>query len=359
MKAQILFDRVNHFHLVVRIKENMIYKYSNPNANAVRSTDADRFKEGATSADLSASARPDNVNKGKKNPSTAIPQNADPEGTSRFKEGETSADLSASARPDNVNKSWFEEHKWETIELASSDVSGEVRRPVPHRHFAHLFNAYARYFNNRTGRTGNLFERPFKRKCIHNEKYLKQVILYVHNNPIHHGFCNHLLEYPWSSYITCVSEKPTKLKRERVLKLFEETDNFKKQHNQKIDIERIEKYLELDEVDYTTELRPDLNANDDDSYSEGTSTGPSFNAVRSTDADRFTNETKTADLSASARPDNVKGKKKMKGKVKTGLINAVRSTDADRFTNEEKTADLTASARPVYPFGDNVNKNKK
>lgn len=37
-------------------------------------------------------------------------------------------------------------------------------------------------------RHGSLFEQPFKRKIIENEWYLKQVILYVHNNPVHHRF---------------------------------------------------------------------------------------------------------------------------------------------------------------------------
>ena len=72
--------------------------------NAVRSNDADRFRDLATPADLSASARPDNVNKGKKNSPPAIQQNADPEGTSRFRDLATPADLSACAAPDNVNK---------------------------------------------------------------------------------------------------------------------------------------------------------------------------------------------------------------------------------------------------------------
>ena len=59
----------NHFHLVVRIKENRIYRYADSKSivNADRSIDAVRFEEGATSADLSACAAPvypfgDNVN---------------------------------------------------------------------------------------------------------------------------------------------------------------------------------------------------------------------------------------------------------------------------------------------------------
>lgn|SRR5690554_2029419 len=57
----------NHFHMVVRIKENVVYKYSNPyQFNAVRSIDADpegtgRLPNEATKGDLSACTTPDNV----------------------------------------------------------------------------------------------------------------------------------------------------------------------------------------------------------------------------------------------------------------------------------------------------------
>jgi hypothetical protein len=122
-------------------------------------------------------------------------------------------------------------------------LSGLNKIPVPHKHFSHLFNAYIRYLQIRTGRTGNLFERPFKRKLIDNEEYLKSAVLYIHNNPVHHSFCSHPLEYPWTSYFTSISNKPTKLKRDEVIKLFNKKENFKQQHNQKIDIVQIEKCL--------------------------------------------------------------------------------------------------------------------
>jgi len=168
----------NHFHLLVRTKEDMVYKYS----NADRSGDAVRF----------------------------------------------------------------ERHKWETINLLACEAPDSVRKPVPHRHFAHLFNSYTRYFNQRFGRTGNLFERPFKRKLIENEHYLKQVVLYIHNNPTHHGFCSHPLEYPWSSYLTCTSLKRTKLKRDTVVGWFNDRSNFAHRHEDKLEIEKIERWLELE-----------------------------------------------------------------------------------------------------------------
>jgi REP element-mobilizing transposase RayT len=115
----------------------------------------------------------------------------------------------------------------------------------PHQHFSNLFNAYTKAFNKRYTRHGNLFERPFKRKLIDHEAYLKQVISYIHNNPIHHRFCEHPVEYPWSSYLTCISVKPTKLQRDRVMGWFDDQANFKYLHNQKIEVEKIEDWLKI------------------------------------------------------------------------------------------------------------------
>ncbi len=107
----------NHFHLLVRIKENIVYKYS----NADRSIDAVRF----------------------------------------------------------------EEIKWMTKDLSASEASDSVKIPKPHLHFSHLFNAYSKYINIRHLTHGALFERPFKRKLIDSTDYLRQIILYIHNNPVH------------------------------------------------------------------------------------------------------------------------------------------------------------------------------
>ncbi len=60
MKNQVLFDRINHFHMLVRIKEGVVYKYS----NADRSIDADRFQ---LTTDLTAFGEPGRVDISKEN----------------------------------------------------------------------------------------------------------------------------------------------------------------------------------------------------------------------------------------------------------------------------------------------------
>jgi len=123
------------------------------------------------------------------------------------------------------------------------NLSGLSR--LPSQHFSNFFNAYTKAVNKRFLRHGSLFERPFKRKLIEDREYLKQVILYIHNNPMHHGFCDHPMNYPWSSYLTCISIKPTKLQRESVIGWFDDTASFKYLHNQKIEVEEIENWLHV------------------------------------------------------------------------------------------------------------------
>jgi putative transposase len=188
----------NHFHFLVRIKENVVYKYS----NADRSSDAVRFEE------------------------------------HKWETIEL-ADLSACAAPDSVKA------REETDSVNANTNFENIKIPKPHLHFSHLFNAYSSYINKRNNRHGALFERPFKRKLIKNETYLKNVVLYIHNNPVHHGFCEYPMEYPWSSYQSCISENPTMLNRDKVIRWFGDEENFKLAHNSTTEIKLMEDWLEI------------------------------------------------------------------------------------------------------------------
>ncbi|WP_193553752.1 hypothetical protein [Flavobacterium silvisoli] len=90
----------------------------------------------------------------------------------------------------------------------------------PSRQFSHLFNAYTQAINKKFNRTGSLFETTFERKKVTSDAYLQKLIFYIHNNPVHHGFTQHLNLYPWSSYDTILSDKTTKLKRNDVIDFF-------------------------------------------------------------------------------------------------------------------------------------------
>jgi REP element-mobilizing transposase RayT len=117
------------------------------------------------------------------------------------------------------------------------------KKILPSQSFSNLFNSYTKAFNKSKHRHGSMFERPFKRKLIENESYFQNVIIYIHNNPVHHKICEHPLEYPWSSYITCLSDKPTKIKRKEVLEMFTDVENFRYVHEQNRNYFTIETFL--------------------------------------------------------------------------------------------------------------------
>jgi REP element-mobilizing transposase RayT len=117
------------------------------------------------------------------------------------------------------------------------------KKILPSQSFSNLFNAYTKAFNKSYKRHGALFERPFRRKQINFDPYLQNVIAYIHNNPVHHNICEHPIQYPWSSYITCLSDKPTKLQRKEVISIFNNIENFKLVHEEKQNIFSIESLL--------------------------------------------------------------------------------------------------------------------
>lgn len=127
-----------------------------------------------------------------------------------------------------------------TPDRVLNPVRGQVK---PSQHFSNLFNAYAQAYNKQNQRHGSLFERPFKRKLIDSEEYLKRVLIYIHNNPVHHGFTENIEEYRWSSYISYISDKPSRIKRKVVIDWFEDISNFKYLHKPDLELNELDRRL--------------------------------------------------------------------------------------------------------------------
>jgi len=133
----------------------------------------------------------------------------------------------------------------ETFQRSSNlEVSGrskrDLKKPIPSHQFSHLFNAYAKYYNKLNNRTGSLFQKNFKRKEVNSDRYFRQLVVYIHTNPVHHGFTDNFKDYPWSSFATILSLKPTKLSRDEVIGWFDDVANFVYIHNQEMDRNVIE-----------------------------------------------------------------------------------------------------------------------
>ena len=92
--------------------------------------------------------------------------------------------------------------------------------------FSNLFNSYSKSINKAYNRTGSLFQEHLQRNRIENEEYLKQLILYVHLNPLKHNFSKEFQTYNHSSYRSYLSDKRSSINREFIIELFEDLENF-------------------------------------------------------------------------------------------------------------------------------------
>jgi len=106
-----------------------------------------------------------------------------------------------------------------------------------------LLGSYAQYFNKKYDRRGNLFEGRFKVKRIDSDEYALQVSKYIHRNPGEAGLVKRLLEYPWSSYRSYLSD---------VCEPFVTTDfnlNYFSRHNSQSDYQQfVEEQFESERV---------------------------------------------------------------------------------------------------------------
>ena len=110
----------------------------------------------------------------------------------------------------------------------------EETRKLISKQFSNLFSSYTQAFNKQQNRKGNLFQSNFKRKEITSKNYLRSVIFYIHNNPIHHDFVEDIRDWQHSSFESFFSDKVSSLKREEVIKLFENKKNFEEYHKKEI-----------------------------------------------------------------------------------------------------------------------------
>jgi REP element-mobilizing transposase RayT len=103
------------------------------------------------------------------------------------------------------------------------------------KQFSNLFSSYTQAFNKQQNRKGSLFIPRFRRKHINSDEYIREIIHYIHFNPVHHGFVEDLRNWKHSSFGIFFSEKPPSLKRDEVIEWFDDKENFLAFHQKEID----------------------------------------------------------------------------------------------------------------------------
>ena len=229
----------NHFHLLIRIKDNITYRYTlSPKQGDIKNgnsqyypvlVDKDKFEELKWETvpllpNQSACEAPDCIGKNNNIGKSNIIEKND--------------NLPPDFQKNNIISTAT--HCIENISLNPLDL----KTPNATNHMAHLFSTYSKYINSKYSRHGALLERPFKRRQIDNQEYFRRVVVYIHNNPLHHNFCDDIIEYPWVSYHSYISGKTTNEKLYQILEWFNDIDNFIHLHENKYEIFNVENWFE-------------------------------------------------------------------------------------------------------------------
>jgi len=119
----------------------------------------------------------------------------------------------------------FEKVKEMPFNSQSHDISDFLME-----RFSNLCNSYTKSYNKYFDQKGVLFNDYMKRIEIQNEKYLCNLINYIHFNATHHGFCKNPLDWKWTSLHAFLANKETRIKRDEVFEKFGGIKEFKVAH---------------------------------------------------------------------------------------------------------------------------------
>lgn len=116
-----------------------------------------------------------------------------------------------------------------TNTVLNPDLRDQDMNKLIYSRFSHFTNGYAKAINKAFNRRGSLFVKTFKRKLVGDEDYLKQLVCYIHNNPVKDGFTDHPGNWKYSSY-KIILEDPGASSSKAILSLFGDVDGFTAAH---------------------------------------------------------------------------------------------------------------------------------
>lgn len=97
--------------------------------------------------------------------------------------------------------------------------------------FRRFFISYSQAINKQENRIGSMFQKNFKRILVGHQKYLINLIYYIHANPQIHGLIDDFRNWPYSSYVKIVEAKKSHLNKEEVLNWFGSREEYKLYHS--------------------------------------------------------------------------------------------------------------------------------
>lgn len=119
---------------------------------------------------------------------------------------------------------------FEKLSNLTNPAKPQTTHDVVSHQFQKFFQSYAMAFNKQHERIGTLFQTPFKRALVDNAGYFTNLVYYIHANPKLHGLITDFRDWKWSSYNRVLNETVTRLKKNEVLKWFDNRENYVRYH---------------------------------------------------------------------------------------------------------------------------------
>ena len=123
----------------------------------------------------------------------------------------------------------FEEVKKKAYKTLDNNISDFVME-----RFSNCLNSYTKAYNKLYKRKGALFMDYLKRSAVKEEKDFTAFVWYIHKNAAHHQLTKTIGRWPHDSYLSILSDAPTVLLRDELIKWFGGKTAFIEFHQQKI-----------------------------------------------------------------------------------------------------------------------------
>jgi len=98
------------------------------------------------------------------------------------------------------------------------------------KQFRIFFQSYALSFNKQQNRCGTLFQTPFKRARVKDNRYLINLIFYIHTNSQKHELVSDFRKWKWSSYHQIMLGNNTEIQKQ-IISWFGNKDDYINFHN--------------------------------------------------------------------------------------------------------------------------------
>lgn len=106
--------------------------------------------------------------------------------------------------------------------------------PIIERQINSFMVSYTNTYNNIIERKGGLFQQPFRRTQITEDKHLQQAIVYVHANAQKHGLVKDFKVHSYSSYKSIIDNNEIFVNAKKVLDFFGGIDGFVSIHKEQV-----------------------------------------------------------------------------------------------------------------------------